>query len=373
VSSAICKNGERVSRTRRDAEDVRNDARWRDAVAITVALWSFTLLIYLPAITARHDGMGLLSVALDSSTILVSMVLALALFWLFRATMPLRGGLRLAVVACATLLTAIVQAAFDLLFTAFVAHHLEASWAMLPLSLGRSYGAALNYVGVFGVNVALFQLAAGQRCVQRHARHLAEVRATANQAQVDALRLRLSPHFLFNTLNAISAMVVTRRNEEAEQGLEKLSLFLRAAIESDPLRLEPLEDEFARIDHYAQIEEMRFGKRLEVCFSCSDGIGRVPAPVLMVQPLIETAIREGVEPSITPVRIEVGAREHEGMLELTISDDAPRAESAGAAATVADIRRRLGALYGGAASIDARYDEKGAAVTLSLPLLTEAA
>jgi hypothetical protein len=372
VSSAIGKIDDPAASIRDDTEDVRGDARWRDAVILTVSLWSFTLLIYLPAISARHDGMGVLSIALDSSTILVSMVLALAVFALFRATLPLGGRLRLVIVAIATLFTAALQAGLDLLFTAFVAHHLEASWATLPLSLARSYGAALNYVGVFGVNVALFHLAAGHRCVQRHARHLAEIRATASQAQVDALRLRLSPHFLFNTLNAISAMVVTRRNDEAEQGLEKLSLFLRAAIESDPLQLEPLESEFARIDHYAQIEEMRFGERLEVRFTCSDDIGHVPAPVLMIQPLIETAIREGVEPSTTPVRIDVEARKHGHILELTVADNAPRGESSRAAATVGAIRRRLRALYGEAASIDARYDERGAAVTLFLPLVEAA-
>jgi hypothetical protein len=351
----------------RKAEDGRQDILWREGIALTVALWSFTLFVYMPMIVARYEGMGLRSILLDSSTILVSMAFAMPLFALFRAVYPLRRRAQIAIMIVAVFATAVLQSAFDLLFTAFVADTLESRWQTMPQDLRHSYGAAFNYAAVFAVNCALFQLAAGRRRAIRQERELAHLRATATQAQLDALRLKFSPHFLFNTLNAISTMVVTKRNAEAEQGIEALSSFLRASIDHDPETVAPLEDQLQLVDHYLQLEEMRFGERLAVSLDYADDVGAIIVPALLIQPLVEAAIRDGVEPSSAPVRIRIAAWRDADDLALCVSDDAPRAPSREASAAVETLRGRLRALYGAAASIIVRAGEEGVATTLRMP------
>ncbi|MDO6414918.1 histidine kinase [Sphingomonas sp. BIUV-7] len=346
----------------------REDVQWREGLVATVALWSFTLLIYLPMIVGRYRGMGVTSVLLDCSTILVSMLFAMGLFALFRGTYALPRRTRLAVMIGAVLSVAIVQSAFDLLFTGFVAHNLEARWLTLPQDLRSSYGAALNYTGVFAVNCALFQVAAGRQKALRQERELAHLRATAKQAELDAMRLKFNPHFLFNTLNAISAMVVTDRNPEAEQGLETLSSFLRASIESDPMAITSLEDQLQLVDHYLQLEEMRFGERLAVTVECADDVGDVAVPSLLIQPLVEAAIRDGVEPSSARVQIRIIASRDAGALQLRVSDDAPRTQMLEASLAAEAIRGRLRALYGAAASVIVRAGENGVETTLRMPM-----
>jgi hypothetical protein len=348
-------------------EDERQDRKWREAVVITIALWSFTLIIYLPIIIGRYSGMGLMSILLDSWTILVSMLFAMPLFALFRVVHGWRRGAQLVTMIAAVFVTAILQSAFDLLYTGFVAHNLEARWLTLPQDLRHSYGAAFNYFMVFSVNCALFQLAAGRRRAIRHERELAHLRASAKQAEIDALRLKFNPHFLFNTLNAISAMVVTSRNAEAEQVIETLSSFLRASIENDPDALAPLEEQLQLVDHYLQLEEMRFGDRLAVVFDYPDDVGSVIVPSLLIQPLVEAAIRDGVEPSATPVRIRISASRKADQIEVSVSDDAPREHTRDAALAVDKVRGRLGALYGAAASVIVTAGAGGVETILRVP------
>jgi hypothetical protein len=358
-----------VTSTVADGNRGYQDVRWRDGTAITVALWLFTLLIYLPTIIDRYDGMGARSILLDSSTILVSMMFGMALFALFRASVPLPGRVRVVAMILAVLAIAVLQSAFDLLFTGFVAHNLEQRWLTLPQDLRVTYGSALNYTGVFGVNCSLFQLAAARRRASRQEREFAEFRATAQQAEVDSLRLKLNPHFLFNTLNAISAMVVTRRNAEAEQGLEMLSSFLRASIASHPDAAAPLEDQLQLVGHYLDLEEMRFGERLVVTIDYSDDVADLAVPPLLIQPLVEAAIRDGVEPSRLPVHLSVSARRNEADLELRVSDDASRKMTDDALGAIENIRARLRALYGSAAAVSVRTDRGAVETTLRLPAI----
>jgi hypothetical protein len=174
-------------------QSARTDARWSDAIRLTVSLWLFMLLIFLPAIIARMHGDNWGGVALDSATIIVSIGFGLCLFAVFRASIDMATAARIILLAAATLVVAAVQIMFDLLFTAWVAENLRASWSRVPVDLARASASLLNYVCVFTVNLALFQLSFTRRAALTAERQLAAARWAAQQAQLEALRLQLNP------------------------------------------------------------------------------------------------------------------------------------------------------------------------------------
>lgn len=348
------------------------DARWPEAITVTVALWFFVLLIYLPAIFDRHAGDTWQSVVLDASTLVVSAGLALGIFPLFRAVSHWRLIHRLVILAIAVILASVVQTAFDLLYTGWVANNLASSWQAIPRDLSRGYRTVFNYGCIFSVNLVLFQLMLTRRRDVRRERQLAEARWAAQQAQLTALRFQLNPHFLFNTLNAISSMIVTRRNQDAEEMTNRLSSFLRASLSSDPTELVPLETELALIEEYLEIEAIRFGERLAIDIPQTGEAGAVLVPSFLLQPLVENAIKYGVGPSSRLVTISVSARIEDSDLVMTVQDDGAaetgKAKLDGTGVGLENVRRRLAAVYGIEASLDVRQLSPGFAATIRVPL-----
>jgi len=350
-------------------------AKWPEAILITVALWLFVLLIFLPLIIDRHSGEGWTSVALDASTVIVSMLFAMPMFAVFRRTVYWPQGKRTLVLIAAVIATAIANTLFDLVFQRLVAEHVEAAWATLPRDLGRAYPSALNYVLVFGVNMALFQVNLARRTSLIQELKLSHARSAAQQAQLAALRYQLNPHFLFNALNSISALIVTRRNEDAERMTEKLSSFLRTSLNADPGELVPLEDELALTEEYLEIESVRFGDRLEVAVSCAPQACGALVPSFLVQPLVENAIKHGVARSRDTVSISIEAHAEDGKLRIDVENclpagaEEPRgADRPRSGVGLKNVRRRLEALYGNAAGLTAEARDNSYVATITLPL-----
>ena len=349
----------------------RSDARWPEAMALTVALWLFVLVIFLPMITARHSEGDWTSIALDASTVIMSMALAMPLFALFRATLEWSNGVRLAVLLAAVAVVAIGNTLFDLIYTGWVAKNLEASWEALPRTIERGYGSALNYVLVFGVNLALFQVAFSRRWALTKERQLIDAEGAAQKAQLAALRYQLNPHFLFNTLNSISALIVTRRNEDAEQMTDKLSHFLRASLNTDPGEMVPLEEELALTEEYLDIEGVRFGDRLDVSIACAPEAGAALVPSFLVQPLVENAIKHGVAPSREPVHIAISAEVEGRDLCIKVENDSVplvhEAQSGRTGVGLVNVRRRLEAVYGKRATLATEASPGGYTATICIP------
>ena len=349
----------------------KSDARWMDAVPLTVALWLFMLLIFLPAILSRHED-DWAGVALDSSTVLLSIGLGFALFALFRGTTEWPALPRAILLVAATLGVALAHTTFDLIVTAWIAEHLSADWRDVPIDLSRASASLLNYVCVFSVNVALFQLSFSRRRSLTRERQLAAAQAAAQQAELEALRLQLNPHFLFNTLNAISALIVTRRNEDAEEMTDKLSSFLRASVACNPTELVPLEEELDLTADYLAIEAVRFGERLRVEIGCAPEARGIHVPGLLIQPLVENAVKYGVARSAQPVTIRIDANVDDGYLCLNITNDGgtglPSIKTTGTGVGLHNVRRRLEALYGSRASLDARAIGTGFQARIILPI-----
>lgn len=199
--------------------------------------------------------------------------------------------------------------------------------------------------------------------------------ADAHEARLRALRYQLNPHFLFNTLNGISTLVVEERTREAAAMIARLSDFLRATLEDPAAPVVPLADEIELARRYLEIEQIRFGERLRVRFDIADDVLAVPVPVLILQPLIENAIKHVVASRLEGGLIEVEARSSEGMLLLTIADDGPGLGAPGVAATggigLSNTRDRLAQLYGERERLELDEAEGGGLrVSIRIPLDT---
>ncbi|MBU3077811.1 sensor histidine kinase [Sphingomonas quercus] len=347
------------------------DIYWRRAVMLTVALWLFVGLTFLPILVERHLNDDWTSIALDFSTVFLSMVLAMPLFAIFRATQDWATWQRAVVIAASVAGVSVFQTILDFQFTRFVASNFKPSWAEVPQDLSRFYSAIYNYVCAYGVNVALFNLSLSRIRTAEQERDLVRARSAAQQAQLAALRFQLNPHFLFNTLNAISAMIVTRRNHEAEAMTEKLCAFLRASLDADPNELVAVEEELALLEDYLDIESVRFGERLVVVIDSVPEASEMLVPNFLLQPLVENAVKYGVSRSREPVTIRIGALVDAGKLILSVEDDAiannGSPDAQGTATGLTNVRRRLEALYGTEGALVAGPGERGFRAVLTLP------
>lgn len=166
-------------------------------------------------------------------------------------------------------------------------------------------------------------------------------------ARLGALRMQLQPHFLFNSLNAITVIVRDRDTATATRMLEQLGDMLRRVIRADrPLEV-PLADDVEFVRQYLAIETVRFSDRLQASFAIDVAVARAAVPEFLLQPLVENAVRHAVARRSTPTRVVVAARREGDDLVLTVADDGP-----GLSAAVQDgvglgnTRARLATLYG---------------------------
>ncbi len=221
------------------------------------------------------------------------------------------------------------------------------SWAMLYLAL--SYASEV-------------------RAAERRAARFAQA---AQQAELRSLRYQVNPHFLFNTLNSLSTLVLRNRPDEAEAMIMNLSTFYRTSLTGDPLDEVQLDDEVRLQQLYLAIEAVRFPDRLRIEIDIPQASMDCCVPGLILQPLVENAIKYGVARATRPVTIGIAAREENGSLFITISDDGdviPSDQDKGSGIGLANVRDRLDARYGSAARIEWHSPfEGGFVVDLTLP------
>jgi LytS/YehU family sensor histidine kinase len=197
-----------------------------------------------------------------------------------------------------------------------------------------------------------------------------QLEARLAQAQLQVLKMQLQPHFLFNTLHAISALV-HKDVEAADRMITRLSEFLRLTLESVGMQEIELKGELESLDKYLEIEQVRFGDRLTVVRSIDPETLDLLVPNLILQPLVENAVRHSVAPRAAGGRIEIRARRKGDSLLLEVEDDGPGLPSAPVVEGVglANTRARLEQLYGSAQSMELAPD-RGFRVKLSLPART---
>jgi two-component system LytT family sensor kinase len=207
-------------------------------------------------------------------------------------------------------------------------------------------------------------------------RRLSRAERDAQAAQLRALRYQVNPHFLFNTLNSLSSLVMGRREEEAERMIVNLSTFFRASLALDPSSDVTLAQELEFQQLYLDIEQVRFPNRLKVRLDVPADLRAARVPPLLLQPLVENAIKHGVARSAEPVAVTISAREEDARLILAVENDRgppDRAEdSSGTGVGLANVCERLAARFGDSAECEAgSLPGGGYRVTLAMPLEIE--
>jgi two-component system LytT family sensor kinase len=200
-----------------------------------------------------------------------------------------------------------------------------------------------------------------------------QLEAQLAQAQLQALKMQLHPHFLFNTLNAIAGLVRDRKDKAAVQMLAGLSDLLRHTLENAGKQEIPLREELDFLELYLDIQQMRFSDRLKVRMEVAPETLNARVPNLILQPLVENAIRHGIAVRVSSGLVAVSARRENGLLHLKVADDGPglkrdwRLED-GVGIGLSNTRERLNQLYGREHRFEVRNREGGGVeATLLIP------
>lgn len=230
---------------------------------------------------------------------------------------------------------------------------------------------------VYWAVVAVQHVVAYQERAHERERRAAELEQRLTAARLQALQMQLNPHFLFNTLNAISCLM-HQDVDAADRMLVRLSELLRRALDTRDLQEIPLREELAFLDRYLEIEQTRFGARLTIERAVDDGLLDALVPNLLLQPLVENAIKHGVERQLRAGLISVAAKEQNGEILLTVRDNgpgldrnrpAPVASKRGHGIGLSNTRRRLEQLYGSQDRLIMRTAEGGGTeVLVRVPL-----
>ncbi len=221
-----------------------------------------------------------------------------------------------------------------------------AEWSTLKLIADVAYSWYFFFAAWAAIYVALSY--AGQ--LREADRRAAALTRQAQEAQLRALRYQINPHFLFNTLNSLSALVLARRTEAAEQMLGNLSAFFRTTLTTEPTADVALAEEIRLQRLYLEIEQVRFPDRLKIEIDVPEELLTRRVPVLILQPVVENCVKYGVAKARRPVTIRISAYEEAGRLHLKVKDDgdgvAPEQASEGTGVGLRNVCDRLASRFG---------------------------
>ncbi|MFT5451615.1 MAG: two-component system LytT family sensor kinase [Enterobacterales bacterium] len=216
------------------------------------------------------------------------------------------------------------------------------------------------------------------RMLQKEREATLKANSIAHEAQLKMLRYQLNPHFLFNTLNAISTLILETDTRRANIMVSRLSNFLRYSLDNDPMQKIALQKEIDALRLYLDIEKVRFEERLELVFDIEMDatVGLIPS--LLLQPLVENSIKYAVAISETGGRITVTAKKNQDILRIEVSDDGPGVNlvdgeiAASRGVGVSNTSSRLEELYGDKHSFTLiNLEPKGLKVVICIPFESE--
>ncbi|HEY3497625.1 MAG TPA: histidine kinase [Polyangiaceae bacterium] len=313
-----------------------------------------------------HTPFGALAVALASS--IVFALATLPVWYLCRALPLLAARIwrtlsihAAAAAAWGTLFLLCMKLSADVL-------SLWPAWHALPAEVGAAEAAllgvgALFYLLVTAFHYVLTELEARRDATEREA----ALALAAQRAELAALRSQVHPHFLFNSLNTVSALI-GYDGAKAREACLLLAEYLRGTLGAQEHALVSLEDEWKLCEGYLKVEALRLGERLRLELDLEPSALPTLVPSLLLQPLVENAVTHGIAPVDEPLPLRIRARVREGRLAIALEngvDPAPRARPSGMG--LANVRARLFGQYGDDATLRVERDDARFAVALDLP------
>ena len=306
-----------------------------------VGLWGFYFVIITmrAGISGYPHQMEMMLYRIAVTSLAIGLTFLLYLFLERFADRPLRWRIAIAFAAAVPVAGGI--AAFNLYLFEFAdplalfkgeeweaeRELIEEFKALNPWAMWQGYAEAVMSRYFVVIAWALLYMALGYAQIVRQAERRAAIFAQeAQTAQLRALRYQVNPHFLFNTLNAISTLILEQQTELANRMVTRLSSFLRYSLDNDPMQKITLDQELAALKLYLDIEKVRFEERLSLELDIGDEASKALIPSLLLQPLVENAIKYGIARSVDGGHLRIAAKVFAGDLLLELSDDGPGVE-----------------------------------------------
>jgi sensor histidine kinase YesM len=211
--------------------------------------------------------------------------------------------------------------------------------------------------------------ALAEAALEREQRRAADIEREALAANVRALQAQVEPHFLFNTLANVTSLI-DQDPARAKHMLETFIRFLRASLAATRRSSTTLADEFALIEDFLEVLAVRMGDRLQIALDLPADLGAIEIPAMLLQPVVENAIRHGLEPTVEGGRISLRARREGGKLVLEVADTGVGfAEATAGGLGLTNIRERLRLAHGAQARLTIRENApQGTIVAIEVPL-----
>jgi two-component system, LytTR family, sensor kinase len=276
--------------------------------------------------------------------------------------------------ACASigLIFAAWGAWLDLAFNPYGYNAIRRPFA--PLWFDRFDNGILSYLVLYTAILALGYVLDSRDRIAYQQTETARLNEQLSKAQLDALRHQIEPHFLFNSLNAVAGLVREGRNDDAVSTIAGLSDFLRRVLEDSTRQQVPLSEEMEFAQKYLDIQKVRFVERLQLSVDVPKELLRAQVPPLILQPIVENAIKHGIAKRAQGGAIRIVASRYDGMLTLSIYNDGPslpaNGEKARSGIGLSNMRTRLQSLYGDDFALSLQnHEPDGVEVSLSVPFV----
>ena len=344
----------------------------REALQLSAALWiGAGLFVGTGAVLAgniRYPG--------EYLTLLTGLLSALVMAWgMFLVMRALAGRPRwraYVVLPLTVAAAAVAQSVIDYGWF-HVVHLVLPSTRLPPIDAIGWLVVGFTNMCLFAANLALMWVTSANRALRRNSIQLAKAEADHLRSELQVLRLKLDPHFLFNALNAATELVAAKQPDRAEAMLGGLSNFLRSTFDVGVEDI-PLRDELSIVSEYLSVEAVRFPERLRVRIECDPAIEAAPVPSFLLQPIVENAVKHGVARANRPVTISLFAPARGPGLRLGVENDGPAAGAfrGGTGVGLAATRSRVLMRYGGEGRFEAGPTDSGFRVDIRLPLPSSA-
>lgn len=221
---------------------------------------------------------------------------------------------------------------------------------------------------------AIFFIMLYNNKLQKEHEMLLRAQTSAKESQLQMLRYQLNPHFMFNTINAISTLIYRKENDTAGEMLDKLSSFFRYSLDQNTDKMSSLKKELALLDLYLSIEKVRFGEQLEVLIDVDATALKAQVPSLFLQPIVENAIKYGVEARKGKGVVSISVKNQGDQLIINVIDsgkESKKISESGFGIGLTNTKERLMTMFNQQCDLSIEQHEYGAKVTIVMPYVTE--